>query len=135
MPLSNTRQRIEWLVETIFPIKTLETNLFVKPTETAKELNHEDRESLVFEFLTQTIRPKIIFTHGKEVKDYLETLYNIEINKEKINTVELVGIKTKIISMNHLSRGWSKQKTIKIGELIKETIKNTHYRVDGFTSD
>ena len=69
MPLSKTRQRIEWLVETIFPIKTLETNLFVKPTETAKELNHEDRESLVFEFLTQTIRPKIIFTHGKEVKD------------------------------------------------------------------
>jgi hypothetical protein len=121
--LSNTRQRLEWLVEAINPLKTLETNLFVKPTESAKELNIEDRESLIFEYLIQKIKPKIIFTHGKEVREYLERLYGIAIVPEKINIIELLGIKTKIVSMSHLSRGWSKKKTIETGEFLKELAK------------
>jgi len=117
--LSNTRRVIECLVKTISPIKTIETNLFVKPTKTSKELNFEERESLIFEYLVQTIKPKVIFIHGNEVKEYLEKLYKIKIIKDNVNIIELLGIKTIIISMNHLSRGWSKQKTIDTGELIK----------------
>jgi hypothetical protein len=122
--LSNTRQRIEWLVETIKPIKILETNLFVKPTKTAAELSPHDKESLIFEYLVKTIKPKVIFIHGNEVKNYLEKHYNVNIIKEKVNLIEVLGVKTIIISINHLSRGWSKQKTIDAGELIKKTIAN-----------
>ena len=122
--LSNTRQRIEWIIESIKPIKTLETNLFVKATPTADELKSEERESSVFEYLLETIKPKILFIHGNEVIEYFEKLYGIEIEKGKIEHFEILGTKTNILAMNHLSRGWSKQKSIELGELLKSEIKN-----------
>ena len=122
--LSNTRQRIEWIIESIKPVKTLETNLFVKATPTADELNNEDRESSVFEYLLRTIKPKIIFIHGNEVIEYFEKLYGIKIAKNRIANFEILGTKTNILAMNHLSRGWSKEKSLKLGELLKSSGNN-----------
>ena len=122
--LSNTRQRIEWIVETIKPFKTLETNLFVKATPTADELMSEDRESSVFEYLLESIKPKIIFIHGNEVIEYFEKLYNIKIVKNKVENFEISGTKTKLLAMNHLSRGWSKEKSLELGTKLKSEIKN-----------
>ena len=121
--LSNTRQRIEWIIESIKPVKTLETNLFVKATPTANELTTEDRDSSVFEYLLKTIKPKIIFIHGNEVIEYFEKLYDIKIVKNKVNSFDILGTKINILGMNHLSRGWSKQKSIELGELLKSEIK------------
>lgn len=123
--LSNTRQRIEWIVSSIMPIKTLETNLFVKATSTVTELRKEDRESQIFEFLVKVIKPKVIFIHGKVVMDYFESKYNVVLIKEKKNHIKLLGVETIVIPMNHLSRGWSKQKTIETGKLINEIVNNT----------
>ena len=91
--LSSTRQRIEWIIESIKPIKTLETNLFVKATPTADELKSEDRESSVFEYILETIKPKILFIHGNEVIEYFEKLYGIKIEKGKIENFALPSIK------------------------------------------
>lgn len=120
--LSNTRQRIEWITESIKPIKTLETNLFVKATPTAQELNSGDRKSEVFEYLLETIKPKIIFIHGNEVKDYFEKLYNINIAKDKIQLFKILGIDVKILAMNHLSRGWGMEKSVNLGETLKSEV-------------
>ena len=122
--LSSTRQRIEWIIESIKPIKTLETNLFVKATPTADELKSEDRESSVFEYILETIKPKILFIHGNEVIEYFEKLYGIKIEKGKIENFAILGTKTNILAMNHLSRGWSKQKSIELGEKLKSEINN-----------
>ena len=70
----------------------METNLFVKATPTAQELNSGDRKSEVFEYLLETIKPKIIFIHGNEVKDYFEKLYNINIAKDKIHLFKILCI-------------------------------------------
>ena len=122
--LSSTRQRIEWIIESANPIKTLETNLFVKATPTADELKKKDRESSVFEFLLKTIKPKIIFIHGNEVIEYFQKLYGIKIEKNIIENFEILGTKTSLLAMNHLSRGWSKQKSIELGEQLKSEINN-----------
>ncbi|WP_051254381.1 hypothetical protein [Arenibacter latericius] len=122
--LSNTRQRIEWIIESTKPLKILETNLFVKATPTADELKSEDRESSVFEYLLETIKPKILFIHGNEVIEYFENLYDIKITKDKIENFNILGLETNILAMNHLSRGWSKQKSIELGELLRSKIKN-----------
>ncbi|MCR8666215.1 hypothetical protein NO995_00830 [Aestuariibaculum sp. M13] len=120
--LSNTRQRIEWIIEASRPIETLETNLFVKATPSAYELQSEDRESSIFEYLLETIKPKILFIHGNEVLEYFEKLYGVKIEKGKIETIEILGTKTNILAMHHLSRGWSKKKSIELGELLKSII-------------
>lgn len=122
--LSNTRQRIEWIIDSIKPIKTLETNLFVKATPTADELKSEDRESSVFEYLLESIKPKILFLHGNEVIEYFEKLYGIKIVKGKIEMFDILGTKTNLLAMNHLSRGWSKQKSIELGKRLNSEINN-----------
>ena len=121
--LSNTRQRIEWIIDSIKPVKVLETNLFVKVTPTANELKTEDRDSSIFEFLLKTIKPKIIFIHGNEVIKYFEKHYHIKVVKNEIKTFDILGTKTNILGMNHLSRGWSKQKSIELSELLKFEIE------------
>lgn len=120
--LSNTRQRIEWITESIKPIKTLETNLFVKATPTADELKSGDRKSEVFEYLLETIKPKIIFIHGNEVKEYFEKLYNITLARDKVQQFKILDIDVKILAMNHLSRGWEKEKSVGLGERLKSEI-------------
>ena len=100
--LSSTRQRIEWIIESANPIKTLETNLFVKATPTANELTNEDKESSVFEFLLDTIKPKIIFIHGNEAIEYFQNLYGINIVKDKVEQFEILGIKTNLSSFKRL---------------------------------
>ncbi|WP_010522066.1 hypothetical protein [Aquimarina agarivorans] len=121
---SNTRQRIEWIIDSVKPIKTLETNLFVKATPTADKLKSEDRESSVFEYLLESIKPKILFLHGNEVIEYFEKLYGIKIVKDKIEIFDILEVKTNILAMNHLSRGWSKQKSIELGKRLNFEINN-----------
>ena len=96
--------------------------MFVKATPTADELTNIDRESSVFEFLLKSIKPKIIFIHGNEVIEYFQKLYRIKIEKDKIGNFEILGTKTNLLAMNHLSRGWSKQKSIELGEKLKYLI-------------
>ena len=121
--ISNTRQRIEWITTALSPIKTLETNLFVKATTTARELTKEDRDSSIFEFLVDVIKPEIIFLHGSVVLKHFKKLYKIDIEKDKIKSVEIRGVKTKVSATMHLAIGWSKQKSIELGEKLKFEIE------------
>lgn len=120
--LSNTRQRIEWIVDEIKPFKTLETNLFVKATPTSKELKSEDRKPCVFDFLLQTIKPQIILIHGNEVIKNFNNLYNVNIKKDEILNIDILGTKTNVLAVNHLSRGWSKQKSYELGDSLKSKL-------------
>ena len=120
--LSNTRQRIEWIVEAIKPLKTLETNLFVKATPTAKELKTEDRKPCVFNFLLQTIKPQIILIHGNDVIKNFNEFYNVNIKKGEISNIDILGTKINVLAVNHLSRGWSKQKSYELGEFLKSKL-------------
>ncbi|WP_318641181.1 hypothetical protein [Flavobacterium ardleyense] len=120
--LSNTRQRIEWIVDEIKPFKTLETNLFVKATPTAKELKSEDRKPCVFDFLLQTIKPQIILIHGNEVIKNFNKFYNVNIKKGEILNIDILGTKTNVLAVNHLSRGWSKEKSYELGEFLKSKL-------------
>jgi len=40
-------------------------------TGKASALRREDKNSMIFDFLVQAIRPKVIVTHGKPPSDYL----------------------------------------------------------------
>ena len=78
--------------------------MFVKATPTADELKSQDRESSVFEYLLETIKPKILFIHGNEVIEYFEKLYGIKITKGKIENFKILKTSTNILAMNHLSK-------------------------------
>jgi len=117
--ISNTRQRIEWIISTSKPYSCLETNLYSKATETAKELESADRRTAIFEFLLKEIKPKVLFLHGVEVRKEFEKLYSLNLTENEINECLLFNNPVRILSMPHLSRGWSKVKALETGESIK----------------
>ncbi len=59
------RRVIEILSDSLLPC--LETNLYPTPTPRARGLADEDRKTDVFEFLFDTIRPRLVFAHSKPV--------------------------------------------------------------------
>lgn len=122
--MSNTRQRIEWIVDEIKPFKTLETNLFVKATPTARDLKSKDKNHLIFDFLLKVIKPQIIFIHGNEVIKYFNKIYNVNIKKGEVLKIDIYGTKTTVIAVNHLSRGWSRESSEKAGEMLKSCLIN-----------
>lgn len=114
--VSATRQRIEWLTEHLYPLSCLETNLFAKATVDAKSLDKSDQTTEVFDFLVDTIKPNLIITHGIDAKKYFENRYRQAVPENEI--VQLSDTVT-LISVSHLSRGWSRDKTQSLATKIK----------------
>ena len=122
--ISATRQRIEWIVTSAAPINCLETNIYSKATPTKQELSNHEMDSSVFEFLLKEIKPEILFSHGVDARKHIELLSNSQVEEDNIIEVTIFETKTKILSMPHLSRGWSKEKTRSIGEYLKTLCSN-----------
>ena len=110
--LSNTRSRIEWITETVSVTKCLETNLYSKATKSAKELKPIDRDIEVFKFLVDSIKPKVLFLHGIEVRKEIEKVFSFQLPENVFSQREMFGNKVIIIPKKHLSRGWSKENAI-----------------------
>jgi len=117
--VSATRQRIEWLTEYLHPFSCLETNLFSKATVDAKSLDKSDQTTEVFDFLLDTVKPKLIITHGIDARRYFENKLCITIPENEI--LQLNDHLT-LISVSHFSRGWSKDKIFGLNQHIKSHI-------------
>ncbi|WP_247232300.1 hypothetical protein [Telluribacter sp. SYSU D00476] len=68
-----TRGRIEYMLERM-PRPCLDTNICSTPTRTARELLPNDHRTEVFRYLMDTIRPTLVYVHGKEAVEYFRTL-------------------------------------------------------------
>lgn len=117
--VSNTRQRIEWILSEITDFKCLETNLYMTATTEAKELNKNLMDASVFNFLLESIKPKFLLIHGADAKTHMELLTNIELKLGEFNTASINGARVIIYPVSHLSRGWSKQKCFDLGKALQ----------------
>lgn len=70
--ISPTRQRIEWLVESVKPWECLETNVYSKPTRMAAELRLKDRQNRILEFLLDAVRPAVVLAHGRAAHRFFD---------------------------------------------------------------
>lgn len=105
--VSPTRSRIDRIAEALYPIKILETNLYSVPTEHSQELSLADRKIELFRFLMETIKPPIVFFHGKEVIEVIEKLASTSLRSTDFLQINLFGVQTNAIAAKHLSIGWS----------------------------
>jgi len=123
--VSNTRQRIEWIASASTPSKCLEKNIYSKATTEAKELKKEDMDSSVFEYLLSEIKPRVVFSHGLDARKHLELLSGSAIQEGSVTEITLFGTKTKVLSMSHLSRGWSEGSSKDTGVYLNQLCTNT----------
>jgi hypothetical protein len=71
------RARIERIVAELPTGMALETNICSKPTRTAVELHHDDRNTAVFRFLLDTVRPRLVYVHSNDPIGYFEQLTGV----------------------------------------------------------
>ena len=59
--LSKTRKNIEHVANAAGQSRTLDTNIYVRPTPTASDLSAEDKFTDIFDFLMDNIEPEVDF--------------------------------------------------------------------------
>lgn len=57
--------------------KVLETNIYSISTPSEKDLQPKDRQSSIFEFLVEQIKPQLLFVHGETARSFLDARYGI----------------------------------------------------------
>lgn len=100
---SRSRSVIDLIVEEANPVKILETNIYAKATKRAVDLPSKQRLTAPFDFLIESIQPRVIVAHGKKAQEYLEGKYP----------------KANVIAVKHFSRGFSYSCARSLGQQIR----------------
>jgi hypothetical protein len=118
--ISNTRRVIEWITAEAMPVKCLETNIYSKPTEQARDLREQERVTKPFDFLLRTIHPQVIFLHGEEAVKHIQVILKAQFKSGSLQSIKVEWGKVHVMAVPHLSRGWSKKRAREIGQVLRE---------------
>ena len=115
-----TRKRIELLCKALKPLRTLETNVFSLPSKREWELDKAKRTTAVFGFLLESLRPRLLFVHGRTAVQHLERLTYASLPHNDFVPVSYAGVNFEIIAGNHLSYHWADVKVQELGARLRD---------------
>jgi hypothetical protein len=121
--LSQTRRRIELLVESAAPCKCLETNLWPEPTRRSRDLSKKGQSDEILKYLVRTIEPKIVYFHGRGALRHFRRITGElnDITEWKLQPGTLYGVRTTLYATKHLSL-LSYAKAKEIGAVFKRRL-------------
>lgn len=121
--LSRTRKQLERLVETLEPIRCLETNVFAASSPRLAELSREARTTYVFDFLLEAIRPRLLLVHGRAARRHVERRAGgVALTLNEFRTVDLGSGTFEVLASHHLSYQLSAEGCRKLGERIRNRV-------------
>jgi len=115
-----TRDYIEIFFNASKPLKVLETNIYPFSSDREADLAPEYRKTELFEFLVNTIKPKLILGHGASVRRELSKMYSLKLERGKYIPVENNEWELDIVAEHHFSYQWSKQGIEELAQKIKQ---------------
>jgi hypothetical protein len=118
--LGRTREYIEILFKAFQEVKCLETNLFPSSSKRLAELPSQHRTPQVFNFLLQTIKPRMLFVHGREARNHMEHLGGRSLALNELTKIRLAGGSVYVYARHHLSFQLSKAACRALGERLRE---------------
>jgi hypothetical protein len=121
--MSNTRQRIEWIVKAAPGVKIFETNLFTVPTGRAKELDSGDRRTEAFEHMVSKISPEALLPQRKPVEKDFEGHHHCVSLTENFSDAFIYEKPVKIAAIPHLFNT-SERRATELGKAIRELFLN-----------
>ena len=89
--LGSTRDRIELLCDALAPLRCLELNLYHHYSKSEAKLEQEHRNTKLFDFMLQSVRPRLLVVHGNSPIRHLERVLEVAIEKEKFNAARIPG--------------------------------------------
>jgi hypothetical protein len=102
-----TRSRIERLGRALRPTQLLETNIFPHHSPREHDLPHHLKRTDVFDFLLATLKPRILFVHGRSAVAHIKHLTGTELERGRFVSVRYQDVPVEVISGHHLSYQWS----------------------------
>lgn len=118
--LSRTRAQMERLWKALKPVRCLETNLYTARSRRLAELPAEQRCTKVFDYLLDTIRPRMLFVHGRPGVSHMERRVGRELRLGELHRVELAGEEIWVYPRHHLSFQLSAAACEGIGRLLRQ---------------
>jgi hypothetical protein len=101
--ISRSRAVIEHVLGETGSTQCLETNIYAAATEEFRELPADLRDTKVFDFLLETIRPDLIVVHGIPAVEHIKSK----------------APQATVLPVAHLSRYWSNEEARTLGRKIK----------------
>ena len=121
--LSRTRHQLERLVETLAPIRCLETNVFAASSPRLADLSREARTTGVFDFLLEAIRPRLVLVHGRAARRHVERRAGgVALALNEFRTVDLGNGSIDVLASRHLSYQLSAEDCRRLGERIRNRV-------------
>ena len=114
-----TRKRIEIFFEHVVPVKALETNIFASYAAKEAGLSTVGKDTRLFDYLVETIRPKLLIGHGKSVREYFDRVVGKSLVHGAYEHVQWRCIPLEVRVEHHLSYHWSDQRVAEFGEEVK----------------
>jgi hypothetical protein len=78
----------------------------------------------VFEFLLETMRPRLIFAHGEPAVEHLERGTNMALPHGVFHAVRYRGIEFEVITGHHLAYQWSDAAVRELGARMAERYRS-----------
>ena len=127
--LGKTRNYIEMFFQSIKPLKVLETNIYPFASDREADLDSKYKQTDLFEFLVETIKPKVIVGHGASTIKQLSKMYKTDLVKGQYIKIDKADWNLTIRVENHFSYQWSKNGIKNLAEDVKayclNNIKNS----------
>ena len=119
--LTRTRYMIEKLREELKDrqISLLDLNLYLKPTPRANFLTASDKNTDVFRFLVNEIKPRLIYLHGNQPRMIFEENLGIKIEKNKFVYHDAFNL----FATNHLSYQISRESMTEVAHKLAQHLK------------
>jgi hypothetical protein len=121
---SPTRARIERLFKALAPLPCLETNIFQFPSRRESDLAASERDTRVFDFLLESVRPRVVFVHGRSAVKHLAQLTHTNLPHGQFTTVTYREVAFDAIAGHHLSYRWSYAKVDELGQVLTERYRS-----------
>lgn len=123
--LTPTRIRIELLIKAITDTaigkpRVLETNIFHQYSQRLRDLRKDQRTTDVFDFLIETLRPKIVFVHGRPAIRHIERLVSAQLIRGAFTTVTFNHATFDVCAHHHLTYQCSYEKIDGVGKALRE---------------
>ena len=120
--LGRTRECIEILFEALGPFKCLETNLYPGWSNRFRDLPIEFRNTNVFDFILDAVKPNLVFVHGRKAILHIERITGQTAFRrdEVLRNIQLPSHEADLYLRHHLSYQLSTSECRRIGERLRE---------------
>jgi hypothetical protein len=116
------RTNMEIIIAELGDIKYLETNAYAPWSKWVSDLKGSKLSTVVYEYLLQTIRPRLIFAHGAKSKNFILDNADREVEIEPATPVpvKLLGFDTSVYIASKSLMYWSHDACHAVGKQLRD---------------